>query len=75
MKTLKDLEIGQVATIKNLRSGDPEYRQRLIMLGLLPGTDIKIVRVAPLGDPMQVCVRSSMILMRRDDAQMVELES
>ena len=49
--------------------------QRLLELGLVPGTAVEVVRFAPLGDPIEVKVRGYALSLRRDDARCVCVES
>jgi ferrous iron transport protein A len=67
--TLAQLAPGEQATLVELQTDSPGYRQSLYAMGLLPGTPIKIIRLAPLGDPMQVEVRGSQLAIRKRDAQ------
>ena len=48
--------------------GAPGFRRRLMELGLVPGTTIEVVRVAPLGDPMQLLVRGCRLSIRLAEA-------
>lgn len=70
---LKDLNVGCKAKIINFRESSPEYRRRLVMLGATPGTELEIVRIAPLGDPIEIRVRGSLISVRKLEAEMLEL--
>jgi ferrous iron transport protein A len=47
----------------------PDIRQRLLELGLTTGTQCKVMRYAPLGDPMQVMVRSYVLSIRASEAE------
>ena len=51
-----------------------EYRRRLLMLGATPGTPFEVVRIAPLGDPIEIRVRGSFISVRKDEAAIMEVE-
>lgn len=73
-RRLGDLPVGQTATIESL-SGDPAVVQRLLEMGLTPGTDVTVVRLAPLGDPMEVLVRGYNLSIRRADAASLLLRS
>ena len=48
---LKDMAIGAKGRVKSMTTSTPEYRRRLLMLGVTPGSALEVVRVAPLGDP------------------------
>lgn len=67
--TLAQLAPGESATLVELRTDSPGYRQSLYAMGLLPGTSLKIIRLAPLGDPMQIEVRGSQLAIRKCDAE------
>jgi len=67
VRRLSDLPVGQCAKIASL-DGEPGIIQRLLEMGLTPGTEVAVVRLAPLGDPMEVTVRGYNLSIRRDDA-------
>lgn len=72
---LKELPVGSKGRITGFKSKEhPEYRRRLMQLGALPGTEFEVVRIAPLGDPIEIRVRGSFISVRRDEAEMMEIE-
>ncbi len=54
--------------------GDGELRRRLLDMGLTPGTIVKLVRMAPLGDPMQLCLRGYRLSLRQEAARDIEIE-
>lgn len=53
---------------------DPLYRRRLLALGITRGIEIKIVRFAPLGCPVQVEVRGTSLTLRKEEAHLLEWE-
>ena len=71
--TLDKLGTGQTATVKKIHNQSTE-RRRLLDLGILPGTRIENVMPSPLGDPVAYRVRSSVIALRREQAQLIEIE-
>ncbi len=71
--TLDKLKIGQSATVKILHNQSTE-RRRLFDLGILPGTLIENVMPSPLGDPVAYRVRSSVIALRREQSELIEVE-
>jgi ferrous iron transport protein A len=71
--TLHLTKPGGTARIRRL-SGSPELRERLAELGLTPGQEVRMLRRAPLGDPLEVLVRGYRIAVRRDEAEAVEVE-
>ncbi len=68
--TLADVAIGTPADIRAV-GGERAFRRRLMELGLLPGTGVEVLRVAPLGDPIQLRVRGGCLSIRRADAQAI----
>lgn len=67
------LKVGDSAVIDECRvSSDPTTSssqvQRLMMLGLIPGTRFSVVRVAPLGDPIEIKLRGFSLSLRREEA-------
>lgn len=70
---LTQLKDGTSAVIKDIPVGHDEHITRLRELGLVPGTKIRLVRRAPLGDPIEVAVRGSRIAMRRSEACHIQI--
>ena len=68
-KTLNEIAVGQTGTVVGFIKGTSAYRQKLLAMGLLKGTRFKVVRVAPLGDPMEITVRDFRLSLRRDEAK------
>ena len=73
MKTLKELKVGQTATVVRLH-GEGPVRRRIMDMGLTKGTRVFLRKVAPLGDPLELTVRGYELSIRRADAAMVEVE-
>jgi ferrous iron transport protein A len=69
-----DLRIGHKARIVSLAGGDKVYRQRLISMGLLPGTEFTVSRIAPLGDPVEILVRGFALSLRKHEADILQIE-
>ena len=46
---LKDMAIGSKGRVKSMNTSTPEYRRRLLMLGVTPGSTLEVIRVAPTG--------------------------
>ncbi|WP_294853750.1 FeoA family protein [uncultured Oscillibacter sp.] len=70
---LDTLPIGQSAVITAV-GGQGALRCRLLDMGLIPKTVVRIERVAPLGDPMELLVRGYSLSLRREDARNIEVE-
>lgn len=74
MKTLKDLPIGKTATIVSV-DGNQDLRQHLLDMGLIPGSEITMVKHAPMGDPIEVRIHSYELTLRNDDANKITIEN
>ncbi len=72
MRTLAELQPDQDAEIASLEGPRPFVR-RLMSLGVSPGSRLKVVRFAPLGDPIQVSVGNVHLSIRRNEARQVRL--
>jgi Fe2+ transport system protein FeoA len=72
-RTLDKLPVGTSATILDV-AGEPELQQRLLEMGLIPGSLLKVVRFAPLGDPMEIRVMGYSLSLRRSEARHVQVE-
>jgi Fe2+ transport system protein FeoA len=66
------LPVGSTAIVKRVACARPVAR-RLMEMGLLPGTSVTIVRVAPLGDPLELRLRNYALSIRRSEALAVEV--
>lgn len=71
---LSELSIGQKARITSLTGGDKAYRQRLVAMGLIPGTELTLTRMAPLGDPVEIQIRGTSLTLRKHEAHLLQLE-
>lgn len=69
-----DLKVGQSAIVTAFGKGDTVYRQRLIAMGILPGTEFTVSRVAPFGDPIEIQVRGFALSLRKDEAAVIEIK-
>ncbi len=65
--SLKDLQVGDTARVSGFRDTSG-YTQRLMRLGLIPGTQIEVKRVAPLGDPIEISFRGFSLVLRPAEA-------
>jgi len=71
--TLDELKPGNKCRIKKLSARD-KLGQRLLDMGVYPGTQLKVVRNAPLEDPMEVSLDGFFVSLRHDEARFVEVE-
>lgn len=72
MRTLKDLAVGETATVVKLH-GEGPIKRRIMDMGLTKGAVVMVRKVAPLGDPMELNVRGYELSIRKADAEMVEV--
>ncbi len=68
MVTIAELVQGDRARLVNFGQTDVVYRRKLLSLGLTCGADIRVIRVAPLGCPVQIDVRGTSLTLRKDEA-------
>jgi Fe2+ transport system protein FeoA len=71
--TLDELEVGGKSRIVAVR-GQGALRDRLLDMGLTPGTSVMVRKVAPMGDPMELMLRGYELTLRRNDAKNIEIE-
>ena len=73
MKTLGDVAVGESGEVVKLH-GEGALRRHLMDLGLLKGTEFTVVKVAPLGDPVEIKVRGYELSIRKEEAAIVEVK-
>ena len=73
MKTLKEVKIGEAVTVVKIH-GEGALRRRVMDMGITRGVTIKIIKTAPLGDPLEITVRGYELSLRKADAAMIEVE-
>jgi Fe2+ transport system protein FeoA len=71
--TLKDLEPGERGKIIKVTAGSVSYR-RMLDIGIGKGVEVKVERVAPLGDPIEIVVKGCHISLRKTEAACVKVE-
>ncbi|HVJ15929.1 MAG TPA: FeoA family protein [Polyangiaceae bacterium] len=70
--SLAETSVGTIVTVDRV-GGERSYRRRLMELGLVPGTRVQVMGVAPLGDPIELLVRGSSLSIRRAEASAIEV--
>jgi len=68
---LTDLTIGQIAEIESVLSRDPALCNKLLSMGLVKGTVVELVNVAPLGDPLEIRALGYKLSLRASEASHV----
>ena len=71
--TLKELEIGKSAVIRQV-GGEGALRQHFLDMGMIPGAEVTVVKLAPMGDPMEVQVHGYELTLRLAEADQIEIE-
>lgn len=71
--TLDKLKTGSKGIIKSI-GGEGALRRRLLDMGLTPNTTVMVRKVAPLGDPIELHLRSYELTIRQDDARKIEVQ-
>ena len=73
MNTLRNVKIGGTAKVVKVH-GEGALRRRIMDMGITKVVEIYVRKVAPLGDPIEVNLRGYELSLRKDDAEMVEVE-
>ncbi len=73
MKTLKQVKIGGRAKVVKVH-GEGALKRRIMDMGITKGVEIYVRKVAPLGDPLEITVRGYELSLRKEDAEMIEVE-
>ncbi len=71
--TLQDLKPGEEGKVVSIGEKGP-VRRRIMDMGVTPGAMVKMVKVAPLGDPIEVTVRGYELSLRKDEAKQIIIE-
>ncbi|MBA2654608.1 MAG: ferrous iron transport protein A [Gammaproteobacteria bacterium] len=71
---LRDLSIGEKARIIGYSPCDRHYRRKLLVMGLTPGTEVTLIGIAPLGDPVEISSRGHCLCLRKSEAHVLKLE-
>ena len=71
--TLKELSIGQSGTIRKIGTVGA-LKQRFMDMGITKGTAVKVIKIAPLGDPIEIEIRGYNLSIRKEDASKIEME-
>ena len=71
--TLRDLKPGQSGVVASI-GGAGNIRRRVLEMGVTPGTKIDVVKVAPLGDPVEVVLRGYNLSLRKEEAEAITMQ-
>ena len=73
MKTLRELKVGESATVVKVH-GEGALRRRIMDMGITKGVSLSIRKVAPFGDPIELNVRGYELSLRKADCELIEIE-
>ena len=71
--TLKELEVGKSAVIRRV-GGAGALRQHFLDMGMIPGAEVTVIKLAPMGDPMEVQVHGYELTLRLAEAQQIDIQ-
>ena len=72
--SLGDMAVGETGKVVGFKKGDKNYRQKLLAMGLTPGTQFSVTRYAPMGDPVEILVRGFCLSLRKEEAATLLVE-
>ena len=73
MKTLRDTKPGETVKVVKL-NGSGAVKRRIMDMGITKGVEVYVRKIAPLDDPVEFTVRGYELSLRKEDAEMVEVE-
>ena len=73
MRTMRDAKVGETVKVLNIK-GDGALKRRIMDMGITKNSNVFVRKVAPLGDPVEVTVRGYELTLRKDDAEIIEIQ-
>lgn len=73
IKKLSDMKPGEVGTVAAV-NGSGNVKHRLVDMGVVPGTAVRVMKYAPLADPVEIKVKNFELSLRISEAQMIDIE-
>ncbi len=73
MKTLDVIKIGENVVVEKVW-GEGALRRRIMDMGITKGAKVVVCKAAPLGDPIEICVRGYQLTLRKSDAKMISIQ-
>ena len=73
MTTLRDVPLGSSAKVVRVNARGP-MRRRIMDMGITKGSTVFVRKVAPLGDPLEICIRGYELSLRKSEAEAIEVE-
>ncbi len=68
-KTLSDITVGEKSIVIGFTRGANAYRQKLLAMGLIKGTEFQVARMAPMGDPVEIRIGNFCLSLRKEEAK------
>lgn len=73
MKTMKEAKVGETLKVTKI-AGTGAVKRRIMDMGITKGVEIYVRKVAPLGDPVEITVRGYELSLRKEDAEMIQVQ-
>ncbi|MCD8052183.1 MAG: ferrous iron transport protein A [Clostridiales bacterium] len=73
MKTMKEAKVGETLKVTKI-NGAGAVKRRIMDMGITKGVEIYVRKVAPLGDPVEITVRGYELSLRKEDAEMIQVQ-
>jgi ferrous iron transport protein A len=74
LKKLSELKSGACAVIKSISDDAEMLKKRLLDMGCITGCEVKVIRIAPLGDPIDVFIKDYSLTLRKNEADKITVE-
>ena len=71
---LRKMKVGEMGIVVEYTTSEPQYRQKLLRMGLSRNAEFKVVCKAPFGGPIEIEVKGSRLVLRSDEADVLEVE-
>ena len=72
-RTLADISVGEKGVVLGFTGGANAYRQKLLAMGLIKGTEFEAARMTPMGDPVAISVRDFNLSLRKEEARVLRV--
>ena len=73
MKKLSELKVGEKCKVGGIQGQGP-VKRRILDMGVVPGSEIEVIRVAPLGDPVEFKLKGYYLSLRKEEAENILVE-
>ncbi len=73
IRVLSDIKAHQKGKVKQI-TGQGQLKRKLLDMGIIPGTELEVLRVAPLGDPVEVRIKGYNLSLRKEEAGQISVE-